>query len=72
MNTLPEIEAVVAHLSAEQLAELEQFVRRTRLEKGRCTGPSALDLAPLDLGQMLQPIGDREEWYDEMLLEGQG
>ncbi len=67
MNTLPEIEAVVVHFSPEQLAELEEFVRRTRLEKVQCTGPSALDLAPLDLGQMLQPIGDREEWYDEVL-----
>ena len=71
MNTLPEIEAVVVHFSPEQLAELEQFVRRTRLEKVQCRGPSALDLGPLDLGQMLQPIGDRKEWYDEM-LEGQG
>jgi hypothetical protein len=67
MSTLAEVESVVAQFSAEQLAELEQFVRRTRLEKIQGRGQSALDLAPLDLGEMLQPIGIRSEWYDEML-----
>ena len=67
MSTLTEVEAVVAQFSAEQLAELEQFVRQTRLEKARGAGRSALDLPPLDLGRMLQPLGTREQWYDEML-----
>jgi len=61
----------VVRFSAEELAELEQFVRRTRLEKLQGKGQSALDLDPLDLGQMLQPIGTRSEWYTEM-LEGRG
>lgn len=67
MSTLTEVEAVVAQFSAEQLAELEQFVRQTRIEKTRGEGRSALELPPLDLGRMLQPLGTREQWYDEML-----
>jgi hypothetical protein len=67
MSTIADIEAVVVQFSVEQLAELEQFVRRTRLEKTRGRGRSALDLPPLDLGRMLQPLGTREQWYDEML-----
>ena len=58
---------MVARLSPEQLAEMEQFIRQTRLEKTRGGGPSALDLPPLDLGRSLQPLGTREQWYDEML-----
>ena len=67
MSTLNEIEAIVAQFSPEQLAALEQFVRQTRLEKARGKGQSALDLPPLDLGRSLQPLGTREQWYDEML-----
>ena len=67
MSTLADVESVVVQFSAEELAELERFVRRTRLEKVRGKGPSALDLVPLDLGTMLQPIGVRSEWYGEML-----
>ena len=66
MSTLAEVESVVVQFSAEQLAELEQFVRRTRLEKTQGRGRSALDLPPLDLGEILQPVGIRSEWYDEM------
>ena len=29
--------------------------------------PSGLDQPPLDLGRMLQPLGSREPWYDDML-----
>jgi hypothetical protein len=67
MSTLAEVEAVVSRFSPAELAELEQFVRQTRIEKTRGDGRSALDLPPLDLGRMLQPLGDREQWYDEML-----
>lgn len=67
MSTLAEVEAVVSQFSPGELAELEQFVRQTRIEKTRGEGRSALDLPPLDLGRMLQPLGDREQWHDEML-----
>jgi len=67
MSTLNDIEAVVAQFSPEQLVELEEFVRQTRLKKTHGKGPSALDLPPLDLGRSLQPLGTREQWYDEML-----
>lgn len=66
MDTLHDVKAMVAHLSPEQLAEMEQFIRQTRLEKTRGGGQSALDLPPLDLGRSLRPLGTREEWYDEM------
>lgn len=81
MSTLAEVEAAVPQLSAEELAELEQFIRKTRREKEQAQRPSlrdiqpvsvgkiysALDLPPLDLGRTLIPLGTREEWYDEML-----
>ena len=67
MNTLAEVEAVVPKLSAEELAELEKFVRNARLTKTKGDGRSALDLPPLDLDRMLKPLGSRVEWYDEML-----
>ncbi len=67
MSTLAEVEAVVPQFSAEELAELEGFVRKARLAKIKGRGQSALDLAPLDLGRMLKPLGTREEWYDDML-----
>jgi hypothetical protein len=67
MSTLAEVEAVVPQFSAKELAELEQFVRHTRLNKTQGSGRSALDLPPLDLGRLLKPLGTREEWYDEML-----
>ena len=67
MNTLAEVEAVLPKLSAEELAELERFVRNVRLMKSRSGGRSALEFPPLDLGRMLQPLGSRADWYDEML-----
>ena len=81
MSTLAEVEAAVPQLTAEELAELEQFIRKTRREKEQAQKPSlrdfkpvsvgavrsALDLPPLDLGQALRPLGTRDEWYDEML-----
>ena len=63
MSTLHDIEALVAQFSPEQLAELERFVRQMRLQKTRSGGPSVLDLAPLDLGRSLQPLGTREQWF---------
>ncbi len=67
MSTLAEVEAVVPQFSAQELAELERFVRQARLTKAKSSGRSALDLPPLDLGRMLKPLGTREEWYDDML-----
>ncbi len=67
MSTLAEIEAAVPQLTASELAELEQFVRRAKREKALAPARSVLDMEPLNLGQMLRPLGTREEWYDEML-----
>ena len=67
MSTLAEIEAAIPQLTASELAELEQFVRRAKLEKAIEPRRSVLDMEPSDLGEMLRPLGTREEWYDEML-----
>jgi hypothetical protein len=67
MSTLAEVEAAASHLSVDELAELEHFVRKARLAKARGAGRSPLDLAALDLGAIRGPLGTREEWYDEML-----
>lgn len=67
MSTLAEVEAAVRQFSAEQLAELERFVRKARLTKAKGSGCSPLDLPPLDLGRMRRPLGTRDSWYDDML-----
>lgn len=69
MSTLAQVEALVQQFSTEDLLKLEQFVHKTRLQKNQSRGASALDLPPLDLGRMLKPLGDREEWYEEMLRD---
>jgi hypothetical protein len=71
MSTLAEIEDAVPLLSGAELAELEQFVRKTREEKRLSSSHSILDLKPVRLGGILRPLGDRSEWHDEM-LEGRG
>jgi hypothetical protein len=67
MNTLAEVEGAGRQLSAEELTELERFVRNARLTKTKAGGRGALDLPPLGPGWMLKPLGSRAEWYDEML-----
>ena len=67
MSTLAEVEAVVRQFSADELAELERFVRQARLTKITGSGRSALDLPPLDLGRILKPLGTREAWYYDRL-----
>ena len=67
MSTLHDIERVIVLFSREELAQLEWFVRRMRLQKTRSEGHIALDLPPLKLGRMLEPLGTRDQSYDEML-----
>ena len=67
MSTLAEVEAVVVNFPADQLAELEQFVRKTLKEKTKSEKPSLRDLEPVSVGKILRPLGSRDEWYDEML-----
>lgn len=69
MSTLPEIAAAIPQLTARELAELEQFLRRARREKATEPGRGVLDIEPLNLGEMRGALGTREEWYDEMLGE---
>jgi len=67
MSTLAEIEMAVPGLSADELAELEQFIRNARREKDRAQRPSLRDIRPASVGKILEPIGTRAEWYNEML-----
>ncbi|MEO6741913.1 MAG: hypothetical protein ABIP20_16840 [Chthoniobacteraceae bacterium] len=67
MSTLAEIEAAIPQLTASELAELEQFVRKIKREKATEPRQSVFEMEPLNLGEMLRPLGTREEWYDEML-----
>ncbi len=66
MSTLAEIEAAIPQLTAGELAELEQFLRKAKREKAAAIGHSIMDIKPSSLGKMLGPLGTREEWYDEM------
>lgn len=67
MSVIHSIATMMAQLSPEELAELERLAREKRLEKLSRREESALDLPALELGQILQPIGSRDQWYDEML-----
>lgn len=67
MSTLAEIEMAVPHFSVEELAELEQFIRNARREKERTLKPSLRDIEPASVGRILEPIGSRDTWHDEML-----
>lgn len=66
MSTIAEIENAVPQFSAEELAQLEQFIRKTRREKERAWKPSLRDIAPVSVGRILQSLGTRDQWYEEM------
>jgi Cu2+-containing amine oxidase len=67
MSTLAEIEKAVPHFSAEELAELEQFVRKARRAKEQAKKPSLRDIRPVSVGQVFGSLGTRVQWHDEML-----
>ena len=67
MSTLAEIEAAIPQLSPEELSELESAVRAVRRRKQKASGRSALDLAPLQLGKVLRPLGPDDDLLGEML-----
>lgn len=63
---LTDIGKAVPQLSAEELAELELFIRKARREKERAGKPSLRDIEPVSVGTILQPLGTRNHWYDKM------
>jgi hypothetical protein len=67
MSTLAEIEAVIPQLSAQELSDLERAVREARRRKQRPNGASALDLPPLQLGEVLRPLAPADDLLGEML-----
>ena len=67
MSTLAEIEKSVAQFSSEELAELEQIIRKARRAKEQAQKPSLREMDPVSVGTILKAIGTRDEWYGEML-----
>ena len=68
MSTLAEVQAAVPHLTARELLELEETVRRARKQKPmELPQPSLRDLEAVSVGAVLAPLGTRDEWYREML-----
>ena len=61
VSTLAEIEKYISQFSAEELAELERIVRKTRREKEQAQKPSLRDTNPVSVGRILKPIGTRDE-----------
>ena len=66
MSTIGEIERAVPQLSAEELAKLEQFIRKARREKERSSKLSLRKIEPVSVGRILRSLGTRDQWYDEM------
>ena len=71
MSILADIEKSIAQFSAEELAKLEEIIRKARRQKEQARKPSLRDTDPVSVGTILKPIGTRGEWYSEM-LEGRG
>ena len=69
MSTLREIEAAVPRLSADELAELERFVRAARERDSGAARHSVLDIAPVHLGRVLRPPSPDDDLLGEMLGE---
>ena len=69
MSTIGEIERAVPQLSAEELAKLEQIIRQARREKERSSKLSLRKIEPVSVGKVLEPLGTRDQWYDEMREE---
>jgi len=68
VSTLADIEKSIAQFSAEELAKLEEIIRRARRRKEQAARkPSLRDTDPMNVGTILKPIGTRDEWYSEML-----
>ena len=70
MSRITEIEKEVPQLSAEELAKLEELIRKTRREKENAGKPSLREIEPVSVGTILQPLGTRDQWYSEMREEG--
>lgn len=66
MSTLAEIETAIPGLGLPELEHLEQFVRAMRLRRESPNRTSALDLPPLRLGAVLQPLRPGDDLLEEM------
>ena len=69
MSRITEIEKAVPQLSAEELAKLEKLIRKTRRQKENAGKLSLREIEPVSVGKILQPLGTRDQWHDEMREE---
>lgn len=67
MSTLAEIEMAVPHLGVAELSRLERLVHSLRSRREHPKRRSALDLPPLQLGKVLQPLMAEDDLLEEML-----
>ena len=70
MSTMGEIEKAVSHLSVKELAQLEAFIRKARRQKERVGKSTLREIEPVSVRKVLQPLGTRDQWYDEMRENG--
>ncbi len=64
------MEKAVPQLSAKELAQLEEFIRKARREKERAHKSTLREIEPVSVRKILQPLGTRDQWYDEMRENG--
>ena len=67
MSTLVEIETAIPQLGESELFQLEHFVHALRMKRARSVQTSALDLPPLNLGQVRSTLSAQDDLLEEML-----
>jgi ribosomal 50S subunit-associated protein YjgA (DUF615 family) len=67
MSKLSAIEKSILQFSEGDLAELEQTIRKARLEKQQAQKTSLRDTDPVSVGTILKSIGTRDERHSAML-----
>jgi hypothetical protein len=70
MSTIGEIEKAVPHLSVKELEQLEEFIRKARRQKERVGNSTLREIEPVSVRKVLQPLGTRDQWYEEMRENG--
>ncbi len=53
----------------EELVELEHFVQVQRKQRSKLSAHGLLEIGTVNLGALLQPLGSRDEWHDEMTAD---
>jgi hypothetical protein len=67
MSTLAEIQAALPQLSLEELAALERSIRVVERSRDPVPRKSLMDIKPVDLGPMRNPITADDDIFGEMI-----